>query len=183
MKKILIVVDMQNDFINGVLGSQEAQNTVPKVVAKIESYVKHDYPVYFTKDVHEKDYLQTKEGKNLPIEHCIKGTFGCKFNEEILKWVQYIQQNTLQAIIFEKNSFGSVQLPKYIKNTLQENEEVEIEVVGLNTDICVITNVLVLKAFLPESDIVVDSNCCAGSSIEAHNNALEAMKLCQIKIV
>ncbi|ONI38997.1 amidase [Candidatus Epulonipiscium fishelsonii] len=183
MKKILVVVDMQNDFIDGVLGTQEAQSIIPNVVAKIKSYIQQGYPVYFTKDIHEEDYLTTQEGKNLPVEHCIRGTLGSKFNKEILKFVKSIQQNTLQAIIFEKNGFGSEQLPQYIKNTLIENEEVEIEVVGVCTDICVITNSLVLKTFLPEAKIVVDSSCCAGVTIAKHNNALEAMKSCQIEIV
>ena len=172
MRKILVVIDMQNDFINGSLGTVEAVNIIPPVIEKIKSYRENNYDIVFTKDTHEADYLNTAEGKKLPVQHCIKNTSGWELNPEVSHVVE-------SSKVFDKPSFGSVELAEYLK---KENYE-EIELIGLCTDICVISNALLIKAYLPESSIRVDSNCCAGVTNESHNNALEAMKMCQIDII
>lgn len=171
MNKVLIVVDMQNDFIDGTLGTNEAQAIVPNVKKKIEEYKKSGNTVIFTRDTHDKDYLQTQEGKNLPVEHCIKDTDGWAISSEL---------NTSDSLIIDKNTFGSVSLMTYIS---ENYKDAEFEVIGLCTDICVISNALMLKAFLPEATITVDASCCAGVTVQSHKNALEAMKMCQIKII
>ncbi|HPU62518.1 MAG TPA: isochorismatase family cysteine hydrolase [Mobilitalea sp.] len=171
MKKVLIVIDMQNDFIDGALGTKEAIAIVPNVKKKIEEYKKAGHTVIFTRDTHDKDYLQSQEGKNLPVKHCIKGTGG---------WAISPQLDTSDSIIFDKGTFGSVSLMSY----LSENyKDAEFEIIGLCTDICVISNALMLKAFLPEAVITVDASCCAGVTPQSHKNALEAMKMCHIKII
>ncbi|OOB77995.1 MAG: amidase [Epulopiscium sp. Nuni2H_MBin001] len=180
MKRVLVVIDMQNDFIDGILGTAEAVKIVPKVLAKIKKYEK--YMVYFTKDTHFSDYLQTQEGRNLPVEHCIRGTKGWELQPDIEAYVERLQQQHLQPIVFEKTTFGSEQLPQTIKNSLLQGDQVEIELVGLCTDICVISNAMLLKAFLPEAIIKVDAQCCAGVTKQSHINALNAMKMCQIQI-
>ena len=167
MGKVLIVVDMQNDFVNGALGTKEAELIVPKVTEKVKDAVDNNNGVIFTKDTHYSDYLSTTEGKNLPVEHCIKGTAGW----EIIPCLSSYAHN-----IIEKNTFGSVDLPKATE------AYDEIELIGLCTDICVISNAILLKAHFPEKDISVDAACCAGVTPQSHNNALEAMQMCQIKI-
>ncbi|OON99076.1 MAG: amidase [Epulopiscium sp. Nele67-Bin004] len=183
MKKILVVVDMQNDFIDGVLGTKQAQNIVPNVIQKIKKYMQDGETIYFTKDTHTTDYLNTQEGKRLPVEHCIRNTAGWELNPEIQKLADEIQKDSLQPIIFEKPSFGSEVLPTTIKNSVQENEKVAIEVIGLCTDICVISNVVLIKAFLPEATVQVDALCCAGVTPESHENAINAMKMIQVDII
>ncbi len=183
MKKILVVVDMQNDFIDGVLGTKEAQNIVPNVIQKIKKHMQQGETIYFTKDTHTTDYLNTQEGKRLPVEHCIRNTFGWELSTPIKNLANEVQKGSLQPIIFEKPSFGSEILPTTIKNLVQENEEVYIEVIGLCTDICVISNVVLIKAFLPEAAVSVDASCCAGVTPESHENALNAMKMIQVDIV
>ena len=171
MKKVLVVVDMQNDFIDGALGTREAEAIVPYVKKKIEEYKRSGDTVIFTRDTHDKDYLKTQEGRKLPAEHCIKGTFGWEISPEL---------DTKDSMIIDKNTFGSVSLMDY----LAENyKEAEFEFVGLCTDICVISNAMMLKAFLPEAGITVDASCCAGVTPQSHKNALEAMKMCQINII
>lgn len=171
MKNVLIVVDMQNDFINGALGTKEAQAILPNVKKKIEEYLKAGKEVVFTRDTHEANYLQTQEGKNLPVEHCIKDTHGWAISSEL---------DTRNSAIIDKTTFGSVTLMSVITNNYPD---AEFELVGLCTDICVISNALMLKAFLPEAKISVDAACCAGVTPETHKNALEAMKICQINII
>ncbi len=183
MKKILVVVDMQNDFIDGVLGTKEAQNIVQNVVQKIKKYMQDGETIYFTKDTHTTNYLNTQEGKRLPVQHCIRNTSGWELQPEIKLLASEIQKDSLQPIIFEKPSFGSEVLPTTIKNSIQEDEDVCIEVVGLCTDICVISNVVILKAFLPEATVKVDALCCAGVTPESHKNALSAMKMVQVDII
>lgn len=168
MAKVLIVVDMQNDFVNGALGTKEAEHIVPAVISKVEAAVNSNCKVVFTKDTHYNGYLDTAEGRNLPVEHCIKGSKGW----EIIPGLARYAQN-----VIEKNTFGSINLPEEVKDYN------EIEIIGLCTDICVISNALLLKAFFPEKNIYVDASCCAGVTPESHNNALEAMKMCQIKII
>ena len=174
MKKLLIVIDMQNDFVDGSLGTEEAQAIVPAVVSKIDGF---DGDIYVTYDTHCENYLETAEGKNLPIPHCIKGTDGWKLNLDV--------QTALDKKIYraiEKNTFGSVDLPKLIAENY-EVSNLEIELIGLCTDICVVSNALILKANFPETSIIVDACCCAGVSTETHKSALTTMKCCQIDIV
>ncbi len=172
--KYLIVVDMQNDFITGSLGTEEAKAILPRVIEKAKSY---DGNVIFTKDTHSTDYLDTQEGRNLPVKHCIMGEEGWELSEELRQAAEKAGWK-----IYEKPTFGCVKLAEDLK---RENEKMpieEIELCGLCTDICVISNALLLKAFLPEVPISVDAGCCAGVTQKSHDNALEAMKMCQITI-
>lgn len=169
MKKILVVVDMQKDFIDGALGTSEAVGIVPNVTRKITNF---DGEVVFTKDTHSSIYLDTQEGKNLPVMHCIKGTEGWELDSAILP----LSEN---CRIFEKPTFGSLELANYIA----DGDYNEIELIGLCTDICVISNAMLIKAYLPESKVIVDSACCAGVTPESHENALSSMKMCQINII
>ena len=172
MRDLLLVVDMQNDFIDGALGTKEALAIVPNVKAKIENF---NGLVLFTRDTHGENYLQTQEGKNLPVKHCIKGTKGWEIREEL-----EALRNT-EAI--DKVTFGSSELGPMLTKLNAEEAIGHITVIGLCTDICVISNVMIAKAFLPEVPITVDAACCAGVSVETHNNALEAMKVCQIEVI
>ena len=168
--KFLIVVDMQNDFIDGALGTKEAVAILPAVKAKIEGF---DGRVLFTRDTHEPDYLSTQEGKNLPVEHCIKGTDGWQIHPEL--------DALRKEVPIDKPSFGSVALAQLLKtyDTYEEKIE-EITLVGLCTDICVISNAMIIKAYLPETPIFVDAACCAGVTPESHERALDALSVCQI---
>lgn len=172
--KTLIVIDMQNDFIDGTLGTEEAQNIVLNVAKKVDNYRSLGYQIIFTRDTHNDDYLITYEGINLPIKHCIKDSSGWQITDKINI------KNT--DIIIDKYTFGydwSGNIED-IHNFILGNE---IEIVGLCTDICVISNALILKSIFNDRDIIVDANCCAGTTDENHNNALEVMKACQVKIV
>lgn len=166
--KYLIVVDMQNDFITGSLGSKMAEAIIDKVVDKVKHY---DGTIIFTRDTHGKDYLNTQEGRKLPIPHCIKGTNGWEICDELKSYVE---------TVVDKNTFGSIDLPDVIKKGRSKVEEIEL--CGLCTDICVISNAMILKAAFPETKIVIDSECCAGVSIESHENALKAMQAVQIEV-
>lgn len=168
MQKLLIVVDMQNDFIDGALGTKEAVAIVPKVLEKVKNF---DGEIIFTKDTHKKNYLKTREGKRLPIEHCIEGTEGFEICDTLKPYA-----NT----VIEKATFGSEALPKYIKKYVGTPDYIEL--VGLCTDICVISNAVILKSAFLEADMAVDSSCCAGVTPESHKNALDAMKMLQIDI-
>ncbi|MEG0912331.1 MAG: isochorismatase family cysteine hydrolase [Oscillospiraceae bacterium] len=171
MKKLLLVIDMQNDFISGTLGTKEAILIVPKVIEKIVSF---DGDIIYTKDTHTADYKKTQEGKILPVQHCVKGTDGWRLESTIEK---LFLEKGCEGV--EKVTFGAKNLPEIIQNKYPDGLE-EIELVGLCTDICVISNALLLKAFFPETRIVVDSGCCAGVMPASHQNALEAMKMCHI---
>ena len=173
MRKILIVVDMQKDFIDGSLGTKEAQEIVPAVVKKIQSYLVSD--IYVTKDTHGENYLETSEGKHLPVVHCIKGTEGWELDERV-------EVVTKSAVVVEKPTFGSIELMELLK-TENEKEPLEIELVGLCTDICVVSNALLLKAAMPENRICVDASCCAGVTPQSHEAALTTMGMCQIEVV
>lgn len=166
--KTLIVVDMQKDFIDGTLGTKEAVAIVANVANKIEEYRANGDQIIFTRDTHQKNYLETQEGRNLPVEHCIEGTEGWQIAKEL--------EIKDKDIVINKVTFGHVWDRDVIKGT-------EIELVGLCTDICVISNALGIKAVLPELPICVDASCCAGVTPESHTNALEAMKMCQIKVM
>lgn len=174
-KKILVVVDMQNDFIDGALGTAEAQAIVPNVVEKIQNF---DGDIIWTKDTHFEDYLDTQEGKKLPVKHCIKDTHGWELNKDVLAVLDKVEN----IWGFEKFTFGSTSLAKKLEEYNLCGIE-EITFIGLCTDICVISNALLVKAHLPEVTIKVDAKCCAGVTPESHNNALEAMKMCQIEII
>lgn len=164
---------MQNDFIDGALGTKEAIAIVPSVVRKIRSYAIET--VYATRDTHPLNYLETQEGRNLPVPHCIKGTDGWEIRPEIMELLDPVH-------IIDKPSFGSVKLAETL-NRMSEKEDLEIELVGLCTDICVVSNALLLKAYMPEVRISIDSSCCAGVTPEKHNAALATMASCQIEIL
>lgn len=174
MRRLLIVVDMQNDFISGSLGTKEAVNIVNKVIQKINNF---EGDILFTRDTHFNNYLSTSEGKKLPVEHCIIDTKGWKIEDRINK----IRLDK-GCQTFDKHTFGSKDLAKYVEKLNLVEKVDEIHLVGLCTDICVISNALLLKAVVPETDIIVDADCCAGVNEESHNNALNAMKMCQISI-
>lgn len=175
MKKILIVVDMQKDFINGSLGSKEAQAIVPNVKKKIKEYIDEGHKIFFTRDTHEENYLETFEGKNLPVEHCIGGTDGWHIIPELKEYTIIYPL----AIIIDKSTFGYERW----KQILKDINNYEIELIGVCTDICVISNALVLRMLYPDCKITVDASCCAGVTKEKHNAALEVMKSCQINVI
>ncbi|MDP3448929.1 MAG: isochorismatase family cysteine hydrolase [Eubacteriales bacterium] len=179
VKKVLVVVDMQNDFVSGALGSAEAQAIVEPVVKRILDF---DGLILYTLDTHTQDYLNTKEGQKLPVEHCIAGTEGWAPNPAV--WMALMHKNVAdEQHMIAKDTFGGVSLPMRIHEMLAGIEPEEIELVGLCTDICVISNALLLKAFYPESTITVDAAACAGATPEGHKTALAAMKACHIDIV
>lgn len=170
-KNVLVVVDMQKDFINGALGTKEAEGIVKNVADKIKNFTGE---IIFTRDTHYENYSDTQEGKKLPVKHCIKDTEGWQIDNRLEELM------TGEMKVFDKPSFGSVELAQY----LAENKELEsVELIGLCTDICVISNAMVIKAFMPEVRISVDEKCCAGVTPESHKNAIEAMKMCQIEII
>ena len=177
-KQVLVVVDMQNDFITGSLGTREAQAIVENVVKRILDF---DGLILYTLDTHSEDYLNTQEGKNLPVKHCVAGTDGWAPNSAV--WMALMHKNVAdEQHMIAKDTFGGVSLPMRIHEMLDSEPE-EITLVGLCTDICVISNALLLKAFYPEAKITVDAAACAGATPEGHRNALAAMKPCQIEIV
>lgn len=164
---------MQNDFIDGSLGTKEAQAIVPNVVNRIRTF---NGEVIFTRDTHSENYLHTQEGKKLPVPHCIKGTSGHELQKDVLAACE-----ERGALGIDKLTFGAKELPQYLEKKYAQGIEA-IELIGLCTDICVISNALLLKAFFPEIPISVDASCCAGVTPESHKNALEAMKMCQITV-
>jgi len=175
---ILIIVDMQKDFIDGALGTKEAAQIVDGVVRRIES--SHGELILFTQDTHGEDYLSTAEGKKLPVVHCVKGTDGWQIDERILfAWRENKNKIAIKENIFEKSVFGSVQLVEFLK-TQSVNR---IELLGLCTDICVISNAIMLKNFLPDVEIVVNEKCCAGVTPQSHAEAINTMRMCQIEII
>lgn len=167
--KYLIVVDMQNDFIDGALGTAEAVSIVPYVKSVIENF---DGKVLFTRDTHFENYMETQEGKNLPVPHCIKGTDGWQIRAEL--------DALRKTEAIDKITFGSKDLVEILKN---EADIESITFVGLCTDICVISNVMIVKAFYPEIPLIVDAKACAGVTPESHTNALNAMKMCQVTVI
>jgi len=174
--KVLVVVDMQNDFVSGSLGTKEAQSIVPAIMKKVENAAEDfQTSVIFTLDTHGDDYMQTQEGKKLPVPHCIKNSFGWELIDELKK---FAQENTI-----EKNVFGSVRLPKVIEEMNRTAPIEEIELCGLCTDVCVVSNAILLKNYLPEIKIIVNARLCAGITPEKHYAALETMRSCQIEIV
>lgn len=172
MRRILVVIDMQNDFIDAALGTPEAAAIVENVKARIREYPPEN--VYATMDTHGENYLDTQEGQFLPVKHCIKGSSGWEIRSDIAELLT-------GAHIFEKPTFGSTALAAELAG-VAANEEIELELIGLCTDICVVSNALLLKACMPEVKITVDSTCCAGVTPEKHLAALETMRSCQIVV-
>ena len=172
MQNILIVVDMQNDFIDGALGTKEAVAIVPRVAEKIRGF---QGPVLFTRDTHQPDYLDTQEGKKLPVVHCVEGTEGWQIREEL--------KALCMTAPIDKPSFGSTRLGELLLSMNAAESIGSVTLIGLCTDICVISNALLIKAFLPEVPVTVDAASCAGVTPESHQNALNAMKMCQIEII
>ena len=169
--KLLVVVDMQKDFVDGALGTPEAQAIVENVVKKVKEAKEAGDQIVFTMDTHEANYLETAEGKNLPVEHCIRETAGWKL-------IPQLRPLTADTKIVQKPTFGSTQLSYLV--AIGDFEDIEL--IGLCTDNCVISNALLLKATVPETPIIVEASCCAGVTPESHKNALESMKMCQIII-
>ena len=172
---VLIVVDMQNDFVSGALGTQEAVDIVPRVAARVADGADRGETILFTRDTHEENYLETREGRALPVPHCIRGTEGWEI-------VPQLREYAARFAPVDKPTFCSTALAQMLSAINQGTPVEKITLVGLCTDICVISNALLLKAFLPETDIIVDASCCAGVTPESHKNALAAMKACQITV-
>lgn len=168
-KHLLVVVDMQNDFIGGVLGTKEAQDILPAVADRIRKAVHDGDDIFYTRDTHEKNYLSTQEGKNLPVPHCIRGSFGWQIADGI----------PVAGEVVDKPAFGSDELARKVK----EGGYDSAELVGVCTDICVISNALLIRSLCPETEVSVRADCCAGVTPERHRVALEAMRACQIKII
>ena len=182
MTDLLIVVDMQRDFVSGALGSEQARAIVPAVAARIRQAKAEQTQVAFTLDTHEPDYLNTREGRFLPVPHCIRDTPGWALEPDIAK------ECAQGMISFAKPTFGSAALCEYVRALAEEKGAADgkgfcVELCGVCTDICVISNAMLLKAFLPEVPVIVDSLCCAGVTADSHERALEAMKACQVEVV
>lgn len=170
MKKLLVIIDMQKDFVTGPLGNDECKNIIPDILTKI-SDMDNGTDIVATLDTHQENYLKTQEGINLPVKHCIENTEGWKLIPEL--------QNVKFVKTFTKNTFGSIELADWIK----ENNYTDVELIGVCTGICVISNAITIKAVNPEIKITVDSRCCACVTPESHKNALETMKMCQINVI
>lgn len=175
MKKILVIVDMQNDFVGGALGTEEAKSILPKVEDKIRKF--DGDGMYLTLDTHGEDYRETLEGKKLPIPHCIEGSVGHRLCEGIEKALEGKKYTAIK-----KNTFGSFKLAEAICKDFGDSE-IEIDICGLCTDICVVSNALILRAAFPNAEITLDASCCAGVTEKKHNAALETMRSCQIDVV
>ena len=173
MRKILLVIDMQKDFIDGALGTPEAVAIVDRVAEEIRKYPTEN--VFATRDTHPENYLDTQEGRNLPVVHCVKGTLGWQLNEKIAAALG-------DAEVIDKPTFGSVALAEKLAD-MAKAEPLEMTLVGLCTDICVVSNALLVKAYLPETPVRVIADCCAGVTPESHKAALETMKMCQVAVV
>lgn len=173
MRKILVVVDMQKDFVDGALGTKEAVSIVENVVNKIQEF---DGEIIVTYDTHQDDYMETREGKYLPVPHCIENTDGWKLNDKVQSALDMKAFSTVH-----KPTFGSVKLVEMLHGC--DEKDTEVTLIGLCTDICVVSNAILLKANYPETDIVVDASCCAGVTPESHQAALTTMKMCQIQVL
>lgn len=173
MRKILLVIDMQNDFINGALGTPEAESIVDRVAQEIGKFPSAD--IIATRDTHSENYLETQEGRNLPVVHCVKGTPGWELHPKIADALK-------GSVIIDKPTFGSKELAEKLA-MLAELDDLEITLIGLCTDICVVSNALLIKAFLPETPVRVISDCCAGVTPESHRAALDTMRMCQIEVI
>ena len=177
MRNILIVVDMQKDFVTGVLASSEAQAILPEVKAKISEYDRAGKEIIFTRDTHGEDYMQTNEGKHLPVPHCIKGTDGWQICAELTDGI------TSEYKTVDKPTFGFLGWKDVIASEIADGSDLDIEMIGVCTDICVVSNTLILKALYPEATVRVDAGCCAGVTPEAHAAALVTMRSCQVDVI
>ena len=173
--KCLVVVDMQKDFVTGALGSPEAQAIVPRVVERVAQAADNGEELLFTRDTHRENYLETQEGRRLPVPHCIAGTDGWQVIPEL-------EPYTVGRRVVDKPTFGSRQLGELLAELDRQEPLEEITFVGLCTDICVISNAMVAKAFLPEVPLTVEAACCAGVTPESHENALRALEVCQVTV-
>lgn len=174
MKHFLVVVDIQNDFVDGALGTREAVAIIDKACEKINSF---NGEIFVTYDTHFENYLETAEGKKLPVKHCVENTNGWELNGKIAK---SLEGKSYTAV--KKLTFGSTELPSLVEKAAK-GEDFDITLIGLCTDICVVSNAIILKANFPEKQIIVDSACCAGVTFDSHNAALQTMSMCQIEIV
>lgn len=174
MKHLLVVVDIQKDFVDGALGTAEAVSIVDKAAKKIKEF---NGDIFVTFDTHFENYMETAEGAKLPVPHCIKGTAGWELNTTI---AQALSDKHYTPV--EKMTFGSTDLPALVKEDVGE-DDFDITLIGLCTDICVVSNALILKASFPEKEVYVDAACCAGVTVDTHNAALATMKMCQINII
>ena len=174
MKHVLVVVDIQKDFVDGALGSAEAVAIVDNAAKKIAAF---DGEIFVTYDTHYDNYMDSAEGKKLPVPHCIKGTSGWELNETIQKALEGKRYTPV-----EKITFGSVDLPLLVKKAVGD-EDFDVTLIGLCTDICVVSNALILKANFPEKEVLVDPACCAGVTVDSHNAALTTMRMCQINVL
>lgn len=180
MKNILIVVDVQNDFVDGSLGTKEAQAIIPNVVKLINTAVTNQDFIFVTSDTHDNNYLQTQEGLRLPVKHCIKNTNGWRINQDVYS---ALEKGRMEHITFiEKPTFGSTFLAKKVKDIVNANDIKEVRICGLCTDICVISNALILKANLKDTRIVIEEKACAGVTVDKHNAALEVLRSCQCDV-
>ncbi len=173
MRKLLLVIDMQTDFVDGALGSAEAMAIIPNVLREIKKYEKTD--IIVTRDTHTAEYMKTREGTHLPVPHCIKGTTGWEIHPALAPALE-------GCLVFDKPTFGSTDLCDHIVK-LAKNEEIEVTLVGLCTDICVVSNAMLIKAALPEIEVSVVADACAGVTPDTHSAALTTMKMCQINIL
>lgn len=176
MKKLLVVVDMQKDFVDGVLGSNEAVAIVDNVVEKIREF---DGDIIVTYDTHQDNYMETREGKFLPVPHCIQDTEGWQLNDKVS---EVLDAKGKSCVIY-KPTFGSLELIDAVARRMEEETSTEVTLIGLCTDICVVSNAMLLKAAYPEMNILVDASCCAGVTVESHRAALTTMKMCQIEVL
>lgn len=176
MQDILLVIDMQTDFVDGALGTAEAVQIVPAVAARIDEAIARGEQIYFTRDTHQTNYLDTQEGRKLPVVHCVQGTAGWEI-------VPQLKDYTMGRTVVDKPSFGATRLAELLAEAHEKEPIHQITLIGLCTDICVISNALLVKAQLPEVPILVDAACCAGVTPTSHQNALAAMQTCQIDIL
>lgn len=174
MKHLLVVVDIQKDFVDGALGTAEAVAIVENAAKKIREF---DGEIFVTYDTHFENYMETAEGSKLPVPHCIKGTEGWELNADI---ADALADKDYTAV--EKITFGSTELPEFVKKAVGD-EDFDVTLIGLCTDICVVSNALILKANFPEKEVYVDAACCAGVTVDTHNAALATMKMCQINVI
>lgn len=175
--RVLLVIDMQNDFVTGALGNREAAEIIPAIAEKVREHVTKGIPVFFTRDTHDENYMDTQEGRFLPVTHCEMGTDGW----QIVPGLETFVQDHQGGNVFNKPTFGSTYLPAWIHEKLDGSPKT-IELCGVCTDICVISNAMILKAAFPETEIVVYRDLCAGVTPASHETALEAMKACQITV-
>ena len=179
-KKILVIVDMQNDFVTGCLGNDMTKAVLPKIVNKLKEHY-HEYDaIYMTRDIHFDNYMETLEGKKLPIPHCLKDGNGKNISKELWDVVKELREKRRFIKVVDKHTFASKELIDYLSVTCGVNDEIEL--CGVCTDICVVSNAICLRAELPNTVIKVDGNCCAGTTLDNHNSALATMASCQIDI-